>query len=439
MEEKMLLTNTSEVKGNNLYVAGISIREIANKYGTPLYIYDQQDIENRISEYKRVFKSKHFQTKIAYASKAFLTDYMAKLIKKHELSIDALSIGDMYALEKADFNMENVYLHGNAKSFEEIEYAIVHNVGTIVIDNLQELETIIYLAQKIYKIVNVMIRINPDIYAKTHRHLVTAEKNSKFGISKDSEELISALKVINESKNIVFKGLHCHIGSQVNNSNAFIEEVESMTELAHRIEKDLGMPVLELNLGGGYAIQEFSTQQKPRNDKLLAEIIKFVEEQKRRLSLHLKQVVIEPGRSIVGPGGMTAYRVEATKVTAGDLNYIMVNGGMADNIRPSLYDAIYEAIVVDNVSPKDKMKTTIAGKCCEAGDIIIHETLMPKVDIGDIIVVFSTGAYNYSMASNYNGLEKPAIVFVKDGEHKLVTKRQTVQQIHQNDVNIKVM
>jgi diaminopimelate decarboxylase len=439
VEEKMLLTKSSDIKNNQLFIGEIAVKDLADEYKTPLYVYDQTDIEFRVNEYKRAFKSNKIKTKIAYASKAILTDYIAKLMQKMDLAIDAISIGDMYALIKAGFDMGNVYLHGNSKSTKEIDYAIKNNIGKIVIDNLQEVEIIKSLSKKYDKKVQVMFRINPDIYAKTHRHLVTAEKNSKFGIDKENGELFTVIKDISKDSNLIFNGLHCHIGSQVNESKTFLSEVKSMIDLAHKLQVEFGVTVKELNFGGGYAIREKGDQKEPDNSALLTSIVEFVEDQIDQQNLNLEQITIEPGRSLVGPSGMTIYSVENTKTTAGGLEYIMVDGGMADNIRPSLYDAYYEAVAVSNVVSTNVNQASIAGKCCESGDILIKEVLMPVVKRGDYIAVFSTGAYNYSMASNYNGLEKPAIVFVKENKHILATKRQTIEQIHQNDVINKVM
>ncbi|MFP4456549.1 MAG: diaminopimelate decarboxylase [Clostridia bacterium] len=435
----MLFTKTSNINNNELYIGEISVKKLAKEFKTPLYIYDQNDIEDRVERYKKAFSSNRLKTKIAYASKALLTDYVAKLMKKLGLSIDAISIGDMYALIKAGFDMKNVYLHGNSKSFLELQYAIENDIGIIVIDNLQEVSKIKALADRFDKTVNVMFRINPDIYADTHKHLITAEKNSKFGIDKDNKELLTVIKEISNDNRLMFRGLHCHIGSQVNNSETFLSEVKSMITLAKKIEDELRITVEELNFGGGYAIKEKGSQEEPSNSELLEIIVKTVEKHVEELNLNLEQITIEPGRSLIGPSAITVYKVEATKKTAGDLNYIMVDGGMADNIRPSLYDAYYEAVVVNNVIPLDCQKSAIAGKCCESGDILIKECLMPKVTDDDYIAIFSTGAYNYSMASNYNGLGKPAIVFVKNNEYRLTTKRQEVEQIHQNDLQNKIM
>ncbi len=435
----MLFTKTSKIKKNELYIGEVSVKKLAEEFKTPLYIYDQIDIEERVNRYKEAFSSNYLKTKIAYASKAILTDYVAKLMKKLDLAIDAISIGDMYALIKAGFDMQNVYLHGNSKSISELQYSIENNVGTIVVDNLQEVKKIRILAAKSNKTVNIMFRINPDIYADTHKHLVTAEKNSKFGIDKENKELFATIKDVSNDENLFFKGLHCHIGSQVNNSETFLSEAKSLIELAYKIENELNVSVFELNFGGGYAIKEKSEQKEPSNSELFQSIVESVEKYLKKLNLNLKEITIEPGRSLIGPAGITVYKVEATKKTAGGLNYIMVDGGMADNIRPSLYDAYYEAIVVNNVVSLECQNSAIAGKCCESGDIIIKECLIPKVSGDDYIAVFSTGAYNYSMASNYNGLVKPAIVFVKDDKYRLTTRRQTIEQIHQNDVQNKIM
>ncbi len=435
----MLLTKSSVIKNNQLYIGKISVNDLADEFKTPLYIYDQVDLEHRINVYKKAFSSDILKTKIAYASKAILTDYIAKLMQKMGLAIDAISIGDMYGLIKAGFEMEEVYLHGNSKSKKELDYAIQNKIGTIVIDNLQEVKLIKSLAKKYNENVNVMFRINPDIYAQTHKHLVTAEKNSKFGIDKNNKELFTIISNLAKDSNVSFKGLHCHIGSQVNNPNTFLSEVSSMINLAHKIETDLKVEVFELNFGGGYAIKERSDQKEPDNKGLLNKIVRFVERQKEQLNLNLSQITIEPGRSLIGPAGITVYTVESTKTTAGNLNYVMIDGGMADNIRPSLYAAHYEAAAVKNISKRETKKASIAGKCCESGDILIKETLVPDLKRGDYIAVFSTGAYNYSMSSNYNGLEKPAIVFVKNNKYMLTTKRQSIRQIHQNDIINQVM
>jgi diaminopimelate decarboxylase len=435
----MILTNRSEILNNQLHIGGVALSTLAKEFGTPLYVYDQVDIEYRINNYKEAFSSKQIKTNIAYASKAILTSYVAKIMQKHDLSIDAISIGDMYILKKSGFDLSKVYLHGNSKSNQELSYAIENGIGIIVVDNLEEVDAIKELAYKFNKGVRFMARINPDIYAKTHNHLITAEKNSKFGIAKESKELKEKLITLKDEKLISFQGFHCHIGSQVNNTETFLIEVESMLELAEEFENELGINVNELNFGGGYAIKQRQHESEPPVNDLLRRIVDLVETRKHEYGLSLKKITIEPGRSIIGPAGVTLYKVEATKRTAGDVNYVMVDGGMADNIRPSLYQAIYEAAIVDNAISKSNTITTIAGKCCESGDILIKDIELPNVRVGDYLAVFATGAYNYSMASNYNGLVKPAIVFVKDGKYVLTTKREEVEQIHQNDLETNII
>ncbi len=435
----MIATIKSEVKDNCLYIGGVSLEKLAKEYGTPLYIYDQEDIEYRIDRTKKAFKSRKVETNIAYASKAILTSYIAKLMQHEGLSIDAISLSDMYILKKSGFELKNVYLHGNSKSDEELYYAIENGVGIIVVDNLCEISRIKEIVADLKKKTAIMVRINPDIYAKTHSHLITAEKNAKFGVAKESISLKEELVKLKSEKLIDFQGLHCHIGSQVNNGEAFLTAVNSMIELAYELEKEFGIDVKELNFGGGFAIRQNNAEKEPDTEKLLSGIIKLVDRKAEELDIGLQRVTIEPGRSLVGPAGVTLYQVEAIKQTAGGVNYIMVDGGMTDNIRPSLYGARYDAVIVNKVEAKKQKLFSVAGKCCESGDILIKDIKLPEVCVSEYVALFATGAYNYSMASNYNGLVKPAIVFVKNGKQILTTKREEIAQVHQNDLETEIM
>lgn len=431
----MRLLGTMRNENGILSIGGVKVTKLKELYGTPLYVMDQKLIEENIIKYKENFSSKKFQTKIIYASKAFLSKKMCRIISSYDLYIDAVSGGELYVIKNSGFQMSKVVMHGNNKSIDELEMCLDYGIGCIVIDNEEEIEKLLYLCNIKNVKANVMIRLNIGIEAHTHEYIKTAKHSSKFGISIYNERLLEIVKKIVESDKINFLGFHSHIGSQIFDVNPFLEEIKMMVDITKKISNELNIEVPEINLGGGFGIYYTNEDKNIEIENFMKKLVEFTEREIEKKELNLKSLAIEPGRSIIGNAGSTLYEIGGIKTTFNGTKYLFVNGGLSDNIRPALYQAKYEAEIANRFDFNEKENVTIAGKCCESGDIIVKDRKISKAKIGDLLIISTTGAYGYSMASNYNRLRKPAVVFVKDGESKLSIKRETFDDMIQNDLD----
>ena len=414
---------------NEAFLHNYKISDLANKYQTPLYIMDEEQINRSIQDYLTFFKSDAFHTSVVYASKAFLTTAFVKYIDSHGLFIDAVSLGDLYVIHKAGFTMEKVVFHGNNKSIAELQYAIETNVGIIVVDNLFELEHLSRLANDYQKKISILIRINPGIDAHTHQYIQTAKFTSKFGESMYDEEMIYKLiKVCQSSKYIKLLGFHAHIGSQIHETEAFKLEVSKMIDFQNRVNDKFQLSLETLNLGGGFGIQYTYDEKSLSIQEMMTSLITNIEKKLKSSNSKIRNFMIEPGRSIVGEAGITVYTCSQIKSTYGKKNYLFIDGGMTDNIRPALYGAVYECDVATKMNNRKEILVDVVGKCCESGDIIRKDVLVPRIDEGDILIVYATGAYNYSMSSNYNNLLKPAVIMVGK-EVKVMSRREQLEDL----------
>ncbi len=414
---------------NEAFLHNYKISDLANKYQTPLYIMDEEQINRSIQDYLTFFKSDAFHTSVVYASKAFLTTAFVKYIDSHGLFIDAVSLGDLYVIHKAGFTMEKVVFHGNNKSIAELQYAIETNVGIIVVDNLFELEHLSRLANDYQKKISILIRINPGIDAHTHQYIQTAKFTSKFGESMYDEEMIYKLiKVCQSSKYIKLLGFHAHIGSQIHETEAFKLEVSKMIDFQNRVNDKFQLSLDTLNLGGGFGIQYTYDEKSLSIQEMMTSLITNIEKKLKSSNSKIRNFMIEPGRSIVGEAGITVYTCSQIKSTYGKKNYLFIDGGMTDNIRPALYGAVYECDVATKMNNRKEILVDVVGKCCESGDIIRKDVLVPRIDEGDILIVYATGAYNYSMSSNYNNLLKPAVIMVGK-EVKVMSRREQLEDL----------
>ncbi len=431
----MKLFGTSKInEKGNLSIGGVDTIDLAKKFKTPLYVMDQELIETTIDRMKNTFKSTRFNTRIAYAGKAFLTTGMAKLINSKGLDLDAVSGGEMFTAYKAGFPMEKVHLHGNNKTFEEIEMAVDFGIDTIVVDNEDEIEKIEKICEEKNKKQAVLVRIDPGIEAHTHHYIKTSGLTSKFGISLFQENLFDIIKRLNDSPYIEFKGFHTHIGSQIFQSAFFIFALDEIFKYLDKLKKELGIVVHTVNMGGGFGVYYKEGDDPKEIDEVLSEIITYTEAMEIKYQIGFKELCIEPGRSIVANAGTTLYEVGGIKETVGGKTYVFIDGGMSDNIRTALYQAEYEAGVVNKLTDTDTKEITLAGKLCESGDIVIEKGKLPKsTTIGDIVAVTTTGAYCYTMSSNYNRIAKPAVVFVKNGQAKVAVKRESFEDLIRND------
>ena len=401
---------------------------LKEKYGTPLYVYNVDYMLNVIKQYKENFKSDKFETEVIYASKAFCVKEMLRLIKKEGLSLDTVSYGEIYTAKAVGFDLSKVYFHGNNKSKEDLLFAINNNVGTIVVDNLMELELLNDLVNNLNKEVNILIRLNLGVEAHTHKFIVTAHVDSKFGVLYNSNDYLDMLNICKNSTNINLLGFHSHIGSQIFDLEAFNQAIKKMITIC----KDFDYPLV-LNLGGGFGVH-YTDEDKPIPFNEVSKfLINSVEAECLNNNVIIKRLCIEPGRSIVAEAGSTLYTIGFTKQTPNKL-YYFIDGGMTDNIRPALYQAMYSADIVGKENEVKNKVVTIAGKCCESGDLIIENILLPEAKTGDLLVTYSTGAYGYSMSSNYNKALTPAVVFVENGEDRLAVERQTLEQLIMREI-----
>ena len=416
--KNMKLFGTSKVnEKGNLSIGGVDTTELVKEFKTPLYVMDQELIETTIDKMKEAFKSTRFNTRIAYAGKAFLSTGMIKLVESKGLDLDVVSGGELYTAYKAGFPMNKVHLHGNNKLVNEIEMAVEFGIDTIVVDNEDEIDKIERICREKGKKQAVLVRIDPGIEAHTHHYIKTSGLTSKFGISLFQDNLFDIIKRLNDSEWIEFKGFHTHIGSQIFQSAFFIFALDEIFKYLDKLKKELGIVVHTVNMGGGFGVYYKEGDDPKPIEEVLSEIITYTEAMEIKYQIGFKELCIEPGRSIVGNAGTTLYEVGGIKETVGGKTYVFIDGGMSDNIRTALYQAEYEAGVVNKLNDTDVRDITLAGKLCESGDIIIEKGKLPKAtEIGDIVAVTTTGAYCYTMSSNYNRMMRPAVVFVKDGK-----------------------
>ena len=431
----MKLFGTSKVnEKGNLSIGGVDTVELVKEFKTPLYVMDQELIETTIDKMKEAFKSTRFNTRIAYAGKAFLSMGMIKLVESKGLDLDVVSGGELYTAHKAGFPMNKVHLHGNNKLVNEIEMAVEFGIDTIVVDNEDEIDKIERICREKGKKQAVLVRIDPGIEAHTHHYIKTSGLTSKFGISLFQDNLFDIIKRLNDSEWIKFKGFHTHIGSQIFQSAFFIFALDEIFKYLDKLKKELGIVVHTVNMGGGFGVYYKEGDDPKPIEEVLSEIITYTEAMEIKYQIGFKELCIEPGRSIVGNAGTTLYEVGGIKETVGGKTYVFIDGGMSDNIRTALYQAEYEAGVVNKLNDTDVREITLAGKLCESGDIIIEKGKLPKAtEIGDIVAVTTTGAYCYTMSSNYNRMMRPAVVFVKDGKAKVAVKRETLDDLIRND------
>lgn len=422
--------NNLNVKNNELYINDHKLSEIGKEFGTPLYIFDEDELNSKMRFYQNNFSSNYFHSKIVYASKAFLVPAICEILKKHNFYMDVMSITDIEIAKMASFNLNHIVFHGNNKSNLELEYAIDNNIGYIVVDNLNELERLIKIAKQKRKVVNTLFRINPLVDAHTHAYIQTALNASKFGEAiNDNTTVDKILRTYLNNSYVKLLGFHAHIGSQIKEVEPMLLLAKKMVEFSKKIITKYNIELTTLNLGGGFGIEYFKGDEKVNLYDMLKQLSFTVSEEMQKNQCYLEDVMIEPGRSIVGPAGITLYECGITKKTIGGKNFLFINGGMTDNIRPALYQAKYEAVLVNKVESNRKNVVDIVGKCCESGDFIIKDACLPISKCGDFLAVFATGAYNYSMFVNYNGHLKPAVVFVNKDNVRLVSKRQSIDNV----------
>ncbi len=425
---------TVNEKGH-LAVSGVDTVELAKEYGTPLYVMDEAMIRSACQRFKKSIDEFYGGAGlVCYASKAFSCKEIYRIVDSEGIGADVVSGGELYTAASVGFPMDKICFHGNNKTDEELELAIEKKVGRIIVDNVYELERLDKLAEKKGVTANIMFRIKPGIDAHTHNFVKTGQIDSKFGFALETGEAFEAVKKAVELKNVHLVGLHCHIGSQIFDIDPFVHAAEVMLGFIAKIKDELSFEVKELNLGGGFGIK-YTNEDKPCAFEKYMECVSVkVKEICAEKGIKLPFILIEPGRSIVAPAGLTLYTVGGIKEIPNIRTYVSIDGGMGDNPRYALYKSEYD-IEVANKAGEEKTETiTLAGKCCESGDLIGENMPVQHVEVGDTIAVLATGAYNYSMSSNYNRLCKPAVVMVKDGKSRVIVKRETLEDIIRNDI-----
>lgn len=417
---------------NNLEIGGCDIVEIAEKYGTPLYVYDEESIRESCREYKKAF-SKYENTLMLYASKAFMTKAICCILKEEDFGLDVVSGGEIYTALKSNFPMENILFNGNNKTTEELELALESNIGRISVDNFLELALLDNVAKSRGKKVNILLRITPGIECHTHEYIQTGHLDSKFGF--DLTQIDEAVELINEQyTSLILKGLHAHIGSQIFETNVYADEVGIIIKKLSQIRDKFGLIFDEINIGGGLGIKYIQNDDPPSMNEIADVIIDSLEINTAKYNYPPPKLIIEPGRSIICTSGVTLYTAGSSKQVPEGKKYIAVDGGMADNPRPSMYQAKYTAIIANKANATPDNVVTIAGRFCESGDILIKDIELPEVETGDIICIFNTGAYNYSMSGNYNRVPRPAAILVHNGKSDVIIKRESYEDIVSLDI-----
>ena len=419
----------------HLAVGGVDTVDIAKEYGTPCYVMDEDRIRKNCRAYVKSIEDNYGGNGLAiYASKAFNCKYMCKLINEEGMGLDVVSGGELYTAIQAGFPTEKVYFHGNNKTLDELKFAVENGVGRIVVDNIYELENLSRIAGECGKTASVLLRIKPGIDAHTHSFIMTGQIDSKFGFALETGEAMDGVKAAIAAENIDFKGVHCHIGSQIFEVTPFEKAADVMIGFMAQIKAETGVECAELDLGGGFGIK-YSFDDKPLEySAYMEKVAAVIKAECEKQGVKLPFIVIEPGRSIAGSAGITLYTVGAVKTIPDIRTYVSIDGGMGDNPRYILYQSTYELVCANKADKPRDFTITLAGRCCESGDLIQEDASVQKVEPGDIMAVLSTGAYNYSMPSNYNRIPKPPVVMVSGGETKVVVKRETYADVIRNDM-----
>lgn len=432
-----LFPQTTEVKNNHLFLGGCDATALADEFGTPLYLYDEATLRNKCKEYREGFSQRYPNSLVIYACKAFVNRALAQILNEEGLGLDVVSGGELAIAKSVGFPMDRIYFNGNNKSRQELAMAVEWGVGRIVVDNYYELSLLNEIARVAGAKQTILLRLSPGVDPHTHAHLTTGVIDSKFGFTMDQAEKAltgewsySSLKLI---------GFHFHIGSQIFNFSAYQQAIEIVLKFAADIRSKHGFSIEELGTGGGLAISYSEDSPAPTISEFAETITATLLEKSKAHSIKPPRLIVEPGRSIIGEAGVALYTVGATKEIPGVRKYVSVDGGIADNIRPAMYGAKYEAVVANKMvdmaeGSAEKERVTIAGKYCESGDILIQDIDLPKLEPGDLIAVPCCGAYCLSMASNYNGSLKAAIVMVKDGKARLIRRRESYDDLMNCDM-----
>lgn len=419
----------------HLTIGSYDTVELAKKYGTPAYVFDENEIRKNLREFKKSIDDEYGgKGLVVYASKAFCCKEMCRICAEEGVGIDVVSGGELYTALSVGFPTDKIVFHGNNKTRDELIMAVDNNVGRVIVDNITELENLNAIAADKGKNIGIMLRIKPGIDAHTHEFIKTGQIDSKFGFALETGEALEAIKTALVMSNVTLSGLHCHIGSQIFDLDPFELAATVMLDLIKQVKDETGVQLGELNLGGGFGIKYLKSDRPRPYGDYMRKVSASVNSYSKELGIETPFILIEPGRSIVGAAGITLYTVGAVKEIPDVRTYVSVDGGMGDNPRYALYQSRYEVVCANKASEKRSRTVTVAGKCCESGDLIQEWTHIQPVEPGDILAVLSTGAYNYSMASNYNRIPRLPVIMVKDGKDRLVVRRETYEQLTECDI-----
>lgn len=425
------VTTKVNAKGN-LEISGCDLIELAEKYGTPLYVLDEETIRSICKDYKDAFSS-YPKINMMYASKALCTLATSAILSKEGFGFDVVSAGEIYTVYKAGAPMDKVLFNGNNKTFDELNLALDLGVGRISVDNFFELSLLNEVAKSKNKTADILLRITPGIECHTHEYIQTGHLDSKFGF--DLTQIDEAVGLIlDEYTNLRLHGLHAHIGSQIFETKVYHDEIEILVKELARLDEKFALKLDEINIGGGLGVKYTEKDLPPSTFEIADVIIKSLNASIEKYKIEPPTLFIEPGRSIISTSGVTLYTLGSSKQVPKGKKYAAVDGGMADNPRPSMYRAEYLAQIANKPNAENVEDVTIAGRYCESGDILINNIKLPKIEEGDILCVYNTGAYNYSMASNYNRVQKPQMVLVNNSQSDIIVMRETLDDLISKDV-----
>ena len=435
----MILRGTASINGQgHLEIGGMDTEQLVEKYGTPLMVYDVALIKERARMFLRVVNQKGVVGRAFYATKALNTTALLQLLAQEGMGFDVVSGGEFYTALKAGVNPKNILFHGNNKNREELELALSNGIGTIVIDNFYEIELLEQVAKQLGVVVSCLLRVTPGVDAYTHKYIITGNEDSKFGFDLNNGQADRALSYLHNHEVFDLKGIHSHIGSQIFGEEGYMIAMDRVFSKLLEWKIQHGFTPRVLNIGGGFGIRySMCDHLKPYEGFITLVVEKFIK-RCHEIDIPVPQLWIEPGRSVVGEAGTTLYTIGARKEIPGIRTYVSVNGGMTDNIRPALYQAVYEAVLSNRMLDETEEEVTIAGRCCESADVLVENIKLAQAKPGDTLAIFCTGAYGYSMASNYNKVPRPAVVFVENFKDQLVVRRETYDDLIQYDFPLEV-
>ena len=420
----------------NLTIGGMDAVELAREFGTPAYILDENVIRANCREYLCAARREFGEDALPlYASKALCFTGIYKLAAEEGMGVDCVSGGELYTAAKAGFPAERIYFHGNNKTDRDISQAMDMGVGRFVVDNIEELCAVAAEAERRGIIQGILLRITPGIDPHTHKAVVTGNVDSKFGSAIVTGQAMEIVKLALSKKSLDLVGLHCHIGSQIFDLEPFSDAADIMVRFIADIKRECAKEIRELNLGGGFGVRYTEDDREISYSGAIADIAKIVRTFCEKNGIRMPRVILEPGRSLVAAAGATLYTVGSVKEIPSFRNYVSVDGGMPDNPRYALYQSQYTALIANKASEPRDYRATIAGRCCESGDLLGENMALQKAERGDILAVLVTGAYNYSMASNYNRLPRPPVIMVRDGKARVAVRRETYEDIVRNDLD----